>query len=162
MLAASSSASLCERNLTSAIASRWCFDLPDIPRPNPPNVPTPIFPDGTLVTPIFPYIVDFAGSVRVQLEVQPRENAALPTSSKSLTESTSSYAVTLGGEIQPIQCAARCHARIAFSLLTLMVRLDSMIVPPPSDACHSKATPVRPSSAAPGQINPQKLLAPAA
>ena len=35
VLAASSSDSLCNRNFTSAMASRWCFDLLEMPRAEP-------------------------------------------------------------------------------------------------------------------------------
>jgi len=54
-----------------------------------------------------------------------------------------------GGEIQPIQCLARCHARIAAGLFTLIVRSGSIILPPPAAACHSRALQVKASPAAP-------------
>src|SRR5260370_42210994 len=92
---------------------------------------------------------------------QSRTNAAFPDS-KALMASISLYSTVLGGDIQPIQRLARCHARIAAGLFTLIVPSLSIIRPPPSATCHSKALQVKDSAAAPGQTQPQKSFLPVA
>src|SRR5580704_1972264 len=88
-------------------------------------------------------------------------NAASPAT-QTLSESHSLYPTTPGGEIVPTQCAALCHALIACGLFTLIVRSSSMICPPPSAACHSSASHVSPSSAAPCHTKPQNSFLPLA
>src|ERR1700739_5073994 len=88
-------------------------------------------------------------------------NAASPAT-QTLSESHSLYPTTLGGEMEPTHCAALCHALIACGLFTLMVRSGSMIRPPPSDACHSRALQVNASVAAPCHTKPQNCFLPLA
>src|SRR5258708_40013960 len=87
-------------------------------------------------------------------------NAASPAT-QTFCASHSSYPITLGGEIEPTQCAALCHARIARGLFTLIVLSSSMMRPPPSEPCHSSALQVNPSPP-PCHPNPQKPLLPLA
>src|SRR3984893_14276398 len=92
---------------------------------------------------------------------QCRMNAASPAT-QTFSESHSLYPITPGGEMEPTQCAALCHARIASGLFTLIVWFSSIIRPPPSAACHSSASQGNTSSAAPCQINPQNCFLPLA
>jgi hypothetical protein len=68
---------------------------------------------------------------------QLRLKAARPES-KAFLASSSWYATTLGGDIDPIQRLALCQARIVAGLFTLIVRSASITCPAPSAACHSK------------------------
>src|ERR1700751_2906201 len=88
-------------------------------------------------------------------------NAASPDI-QTFSESHSLYPTTLGGEMEPTQRAALCHALIVCGLFTLTVWSSSMIRPPPSDACHSKALQVSASTRAPCQTKPQNSLLPLA
>src|SRR6266478_5458220 len=88
-------------------------------------------------------------------------NAASPAT-QTFSESHSLYPTTPGGEIEPTQCAALCHDRIACGLFTLITWSSSMMRPPPSDACHSSASQVNPSSAAPCHTKPQNCFLPLA
>src|ERR1700722_18173666 len=124
--------------------------------PVPPNVPAePSAPPGILSRPVFktgsalrhptcrasPFLL-------IGVRTQRRLKAALPESKRSPV-SVSRYATTPGGDIQPIQCLARCHAAIAAGLFTLMVLSRSIIRPPPADTCHSRALQVNDSAALP-------------
>src|ERR1700730_13273367 len=93
--------------------------------------------------------------------VQLRINAA-PPATQTFSVSHSLYPTTLGGEIEPTQRAALCHAWIACGLFTLIVLSSSMIRPPPSEACHSSALQVKASEAAPCHTKPQDSFLPLA
>src|SRR5271167_2249566 len=129
---------------------------PETARPYPPNVaPDPPGPPGIAAKPVATtgcvgrqYAWCDCAPRAIVLPNQTRLNAAFPESN-ILAESPSRYASTLGGEIRPIQLLARSHARIAAGLFTLMVRSRSIIRPPPSAACHSRALHVKPSACAP-------------
>src|ERR1700760_1591529 len=97
----------------------------------------------------------------IGVRTQMRLKAALPES-KTRPVSFSRYDTTLGGDIQPIQRLARCHAPIAAGLFTLMVRSRSMIRPPPAATCHSRALQVNDSAAFPCHTYPQKSFLPLA
>ena len=126
--------------------------------PVPPRVPAePLVSPGILDKPV----ATTGGELRqaicracpirlIGVRTQMRLKAALPES-KTRPVSFSRYDTTLGGDIQPIQRLARCHARIAAALFTLIVPSFSIIRPPPSATCHSKALQVKDSAAAPGQ-----------
>src|SRR3979411_2245731 len=86
-------------------------------------------------------------------------NAASPAT-QTFSESHSLYPTTPGGEMEPTQCAALCHALIACGLFTLIVLSSSMIRPPPSAACHSSASQVNTSSAPPSPHKAQNLFFP--
>ena len=132
--------------------------------PVPPNVPTdPPAPPGILEKPVLTTGAENArlpicrACPRLVMGVsnQMRLKAALPESKASM-ESSSRYASTLGGEIQPIHRLACCQDRIAAGLFTLFVRSGSMIRPPPDDACHSRALHVKASPASsPARRNPK-------
>src|SRR5271156_1148846 len=77
---------------------------------------------------------------------------------QTFSASASTYPLTPGGEMEPTQRAARCHARIALGLFTLMVLSFSMICPPPWEACHSSALQVNASVAPPCHTNPQNTF----
>src|SRR5271163_3756316 len=124
--------------------------------PVPPKVPAEAsVPPGNLEKPVCT-----AGGVLRQpicracpllligVRIQMRLKAARPESKTSVV-SASRYDTTPGGEIQPIQRLARCHAQITAGLFTLMVRSRSMIRPPPAATCHSRALQVNDSAAFP-------------
>src|ERR1700749_3958812 len=146
-----------------AASSRGCLEYLETPNPNPPRtLALATVPAGIAVIPIS-LIVDFhpqssarrLGSRRVESRptslAQNRRNALRPELNSSRA-SFSLYSVTLGGEIQPIQCLARCHARIAAGSFTLIEPSLSIIFPPPSSTCHSRALQVSDSAAAPGHM----------
>src|ERR1700752_4210120 len=88
---------------------------------------------------------------------QLRMNAAFPPC-QMFCASHSWCVTTPGGEMEPTQRAALSHARMFRALFTVTFPCSSSIVPPPSDTCHSRASQVRASEAAPCHTNPQKSL----
>src|SRR6516162_3618074 len=142
----------------------------ETPVPAPPSVATdPATPPGILEKP-----VSTTGGLTLRQPRWPRcallvigvrnhtrLKAARPAS-KTNMESTSVYARTLGGDIQPIQCRALCHVRIAAGLFTLIVPSGSIMRPPPALACHSRALHIKASLTDPCHTYPQKSLCPLA
>ena len=154
--------SLLLRYRTSSKASRGCAENRETARAAPPNVPTlPALPRGNRAMSNLFRIGDSAAWLSRYAVGQPRMNAASPAT-QTFSAFHSSYPTTLGGEMDPTQRAALCHARIAFGLFTLMVPSSSIIFPPPSAACHSSALQVNASAAAPCHTKPQNFFLPLA
>src|SRR5882724_6208512 len=78
-----------------------------------------------------------------------------------LYASHSLYVTTPGGDMVPTQRAALSNARAVSGLLTVTM-FFSMIGPPPSETCHSRALQVTASDDAPSHTKPQKSFWPLA
>src|SRR6202140_3852347 len=130
--------------------------------PHPPKVPTrPALPPGSRAVSNLFRIGDPAAWLSRYADGQLRMNAASPAT-QTFSESHSLYPTTPGGEMEPTQCAALCHALIDCGLFTLIVLSSSMIRPPPSAACHSSAAQVNLSSAPPCHKKPKNFFFPLA
>src|SRR5256714_14867911 len=128
---------------TSAVAAPLCFEYFETPSCQPPTVPTewPPVACGRTVTLNFPstgvpLLAEYAyGQLRMK--------AALPAS-KAFRASSSWYEVTPRGVMLPTQPRTVFRIEIAFALLIVTLPL-SMMLPPPLEAIHSRASQVRPS-----------------
>src|SRR5258708_7865366 len=121
----------------------------------------PASPAGSLVIATFPRTGDSgAWLVLYADQIQSLRNAASPVTN-TFRLSSSLNSVTLGGEIVPTQRLALLSASIVLELFTEMVPSFSIRCPPPCDTCHSRASQVSPSLAAPCHTKPQKWVLPA-